>query len=304
MTFLQALAKRVFSSQRQPYEERYYESSDGLKLYYRDYKGPPTPLPVLCIPGLTRNSRDFEFIAAHIARSRRVIVTDLRGRGKSDHDNDPRHYSVAIEAADMIRLLDSADIGKAIVLGTSRGGIVALTMAATRPDRLEGVILNDIGGELEPSGLSRIWEFVGREPPMPSWDAAVAALKRSCIAEFPDVDNARWLEFAHALYREDNGQIVPDYDPKLGDSLRKNIPKILPNGPAVPLWPLLSALAQFPVLTLRGENSDLLSAATLEKMHALKPDLASATVAGRGHAPFLDEPEAVTAIDRFLAELN
>jgi len=304
MTTLQALEKRFFGSQRQIFEERDYKSSDGLKLYYRDYKGPPEPIPVLCIPGLTRNSRDFEFIAGHIARSRRVIVADLRGRGKSEHDKDPRHYTVAIEAADMARLMDSVGIGKVAVLGTSRGGIVAMTMAATRPDTLRGVILNDIGGELEPSGLSRIWEFVGREPPMSSWDTAAAALKQSCVALFPEVDDARWLAFARALYREDNGQIVPDYDPKLGDALRQSVPNILPNGPGIPLWPLFSGLAQIPVLVLRGENSDLLSAATLEKMHALKPDLSSTTVARRGHAPFLDELEAIAAIDGFLAELN
>ena len=303
MVFFQALARRIFRSRPQPYEERYYNSSDGLKLYYRDYEGPSGRTPVLCIPGLTRNSRDFEFIAPHMARSRRVIVADLRGRGKSEHAKDPRHYVVAIEAADMVRLLEDAGIGKIVALGTSRGGIVAMTMAATRPDILEGTILNDIGGEIEARGLSQILEFVGREPPMPGWEAATAALKRSLGEAFPGVDDVQWLSFAHALYREEKGQIVPDYDPQLGDAMRQSIDGISPDGPNIALWPLFTGLAQRPVLVLRGENSDLLSAATVEKMRGVKTDLAAASVERRGHPPFLDEPEAIAAIDSFLGDI-
>ena len=254
MIFFRALAERVFRSRPQPYEERYYNSSDGLKLYYRDYEGPSGRTPVLCIPGLTRNSRDFDFIAAHMARSRRIIVADLRGRGKSEHAKDPRHYVVAIEAADMVRLLEDAGIGKIMALGTSRGGIVAMTMAATRPDILEGAMLNDIGGEIEARGLSRILEFVGREPPMPDWEAATAALKRSLVEAFPGVDDARWLAFAHALYHEEKRQIIPDYDPRLGDAMRESIAGLSPEGPNIELWPLFTVLAQRPVLVLRGKT--------------------------------------------------
>lgn len=285
------------------FDERYFTSIEGLKLYYRDYHGPLEPIPVLCIPGLTRNSRDFEFIAAHMAASRRVVVADLRGRGNSEYAKDPRHYTVAVEAADTFRLMDHAKVGEIVVLGTSRGGVVAMTMAATRPDLLRGVILNDIGGEIDAPGLSRIMDFMGREGPILNWKTAAQEMSRTYARVFPDVGDARWLAFARALYREKNGQILPDYDPRLADAIRESTPNISPSGPAVPLWPLFSALAQIPTLVLRGGNSDLLTAGTLERMHALKLDLASTVVERCGHAPFLDEPEAIAAIDRFLEQI-
>jgi pimeloyl-ACP methyl ester carboxylesterase len=291
-------------SEPAPYEERYFASSDGLKLYYRDYRSAGDRVPVLCIPGLTRNSRDFEFIAAHLAGSRRVIVTDLRGRGKSAYAKDPRHYTVAIEAADMFRLMGDAGMREVIVLGTSRGGIVAMTIAATRPDVLRGVILNDIGGEIEALGLSRIVEFIGRETPFPNWDAAVEYLKQTYANAFPDVSDERWLAFANAIYREENGKIVPDYDPALAEATRAASPGIKPDSPGVPLWPLFSALGPLPALVLRGENSDLLSADTLKRMHSQKQDLVSAVIPRCGHAPSLDEPVAIAAIDQFLEKLG
>jgi pimeloyl-ACP methyl ester carboxylesterase len=214
MNFFQSIAKHILGVPLPHFKEHYYNSTDGLNLYYRDYLKPSDRTPILCLPGLTRNSRDFDFIASHLATTRRVIVADLRGRGKSDYAKDPRHYTVAIEAADMIRLLDNAKIKNVIVLGTSRGGIVAMTMAATRPDTLKGVILNDIGGELDALGLSRIWEVIGREPLMNSWEAATAALKQNSEATFPNVDNSEWMAFTRALYREEDGRIVPDYDPR------------------------------------------------------------------------------------------
>lgn len=285
------------------HDECSFASSDGLELYYRDYNSADERIPVLCIPGLTRNSRDFEYVAAHLAASRRVIVTDLRGRGKSAYARDPRRYTVAIEAADVFRLMEQAEVGEVILLGTSRGGIVAMSMAATRPDLLRGIILNDVGGEMDAPGLDRILDFVGQETALPDWDAAVRKLKTFHASAFPDVNDARWLTFARALYREENGQIHPDYDPKLADALRDDTLGIRPNGPCVPLWNLFAALESLPTLVLRGENSDLLSVETLKKMHALRPDLASTTVQRCGHAPFLDEPGAITSIDAFLGQI-
>ena len=258
---------------------------------------------MLCLPGLTRNSRDFEFIAAHMAVSRRVLVADLRGRGKSAYAKDPRRYTVAVEAADMLRLLDDAGAGKVIILGTSRGGIVAMTVAATRPDILRGVILNDIGAEIDALGLSRIVEFIGRETPFPNWNAASQSLKRTYAGAFPDVSDSRWLTFARAIYRDENGVIIPDYDPALAVSVRESSPNAGPHGPGVPLWPLFSTLASLPTLVLRGENSDLLSDATVEKMRAQKRDLETEVIRRRGHAPFLDEPESIAAIDEFLEKI-
>lgn len=282
------------------YDECYFTSSDGLKLYYRDYKGAGDRVPVLCIPGLTRNSRDFEFIAAHMAASRRVIVTDLRGRGKSAYAKDRRRYTVAVEAADMLRLMDDAGVEEVIVLGTSRGGIVAMTIAATRPGILRGAILNDIGGEIDALGLSRILDFIGSTVTFRDWNSAALALKRTYENAFPDVRESRWLTFARAIYREENGQLRPDCDPALAVAVRESSPSTGPLGPGVPLWPLFSALTLVPTLVLRGENSDLLSAATIEKMRAQKPDLATKVIRCRGHAPFLDEPESIAAIDEFL----
>jgi pimeloyl-ACP methyl ester carboxylesterase len=284
--------------------ERYYSSSDELRLHYRDYRGPANRTPVLCIPGLTRNARDFDYIAARIAKTRRTLVADLRGRGKSSYAKDPRHYTVAVEAADMARLLADAGIGNVVILGTSRGGIVAMTMAATRAQVLRGVILNDIGGEIEARGLARILDFIGREPPIRDWQTAVAGLKRTYGASFPGVSDARWLVFARAIYREAEGRIVPDYDPQLGNAMRLGTAGVPAPVQNVPLWPLFGALSGIDTLTLRGENSDLLSAAAVAKMHAVKADLASATIANRGHAPFLDEPDAVSAIEDFLARVR
>lgn len=304
MAFLDGLSKLAFWRRRAPYREHHYRSSDGLSLYYRDYPGGTNRTPVLCLPGLTRNARDFDTIAARLARSRRVLVTDLRGRGQSEYAKDPRHYSVAVEAADVMRLLDHVQLRHVVVLGTSRGGIVAMTMAATRPAALRAVILNDIGGEIEARGLSRILEFIGREAPIPDWPTAAEGLRRTYGVSFPTVRTEQWQAFARALYRKEKGRIVPDYDQRLGDAMRLGAPNIRPNGPNVSLWPLFGALSHIPTLVLMGENSDLLSKTTLAKMHSVKPDLISTVVANRGHAPFLDEIEAVTAIEEFLSRID
>ncbi len=309
MDFLKALQKLFFGAplpvpaeEHEPgFDERYYAASDGLELYYRDYPCASEYTPVLCIPGLTRNARDFEFIAAHIAQTRRVLVADLRGRGKSAYTKDHRHYSVAVEAADMMRLLDDAGLSRVIVLGTSRGGIVAMAMAATRRGVLQGAILNDIGGEIEARGLARILEFIGREPPIPDWNVAAAGLQRAYAAAFPNVSDRQWMAFARAIYRDQEGKIVPDYDPRLGDAMRESSASVKANGPNLSLWPLFSALGPVPTLVLRGAHSDLLSAATVTRMATLKSDFVSVTIPDRGHVPFLDEPEAVAAIDTFLA---
>lgn len=285
------------------YASRFYSSADGLLLFYRDYKSERAAMPVLCIPGLTRNARDFDLLAPHLARSRRVLVADLRGRGRSAYDPECR-YTVPVEAADMFRLLDDAGVGRVAVLGTSRGGIVAMAMAATKPAALGAVILNDIGGEIEAEGLARIVEFIGRESPMADWDDAVRGLKRTYGRMFPNVPDARWMEFARAIYREAEGRIVPDYDPRLGDAMREAGASGRAQGTNVNLWPLFAALAKVPALVLRGENSDLLSAATLEKMKEAKPDLMAITIKDRGHVPFLDEAPAVQAIDDFLRRVD
>ena len=283
------------------YSEHFYTSSDGLSLYYRDYAGPPGSTPVLCIPGLTRNCRDFDFIAAHIARTRRVLCIDLRGRGHSVHDPNWRNYTVAVERNDVARMLAVTEIPRIIVLGTSRGAIVAMALAATQRDSLAGVILNDLGAELEAEGLERIMALVGQDADFATWEAAANSLRTAYQDRFIGVDAVGWERFARAVYREKHGRIVPDYDLNLGSAMREDASDGRPaQAGTVNLWPLFAALSDVPALLLRGEYSDLLSAETAWKMKGVKTDLVIATIKGRGHVPFLDESEAIDAIDAFL----
>jgi pimeloyl-ACP methyl ester carboxylesterase len=283
------------------YSEHFYTSSDGLRLYYRDYAGPRGTTPVLCIPGLTRNCRDFDFIAAHIAPTRRVLCTDLRGRGRSASDFNWRNYTVPVERNDIALLLAVTAIPRVVVLGTSRGAIVAMALAAAQRDSLAGVILNDIGAELDAVGLQRIMALVGQHADFTNWQAAADSLKIAYQDRFIGVDADGWERFARAIYRERNGRIVPDYDLNLGSTMREGASDGRPaQAEALNLWPLFAALSDVPTLLLRGENSDLLSTQTVWKMKAAKPDLGITTVKGRGHVPFLDESEAIDAIDAFL----
>jgi pimeloyl-ACP methyl ester carboxylesterase len=287
------------------FEERFYLSKDGLRLFYRDYPSPSAKTPVLCIPGLTRNARDFDFIAAHIAESRRVLVTDLRGRGRSAYDADENNYSVPVETTDVLQLLATLNLGKVAVLGTSRGGVIAMTMASFAPGSVAAAILNDMGALLEAKGLERIYQVLRSPPSFAGWEDAAQALKRNTERLFPNVPDDRWRQFAHALYREENGRIVGDYDPKFPRAIlegRGTNPRT--DAGAADLWKWFAALNSVPTLVLRGENSELLSAETLAQMKAQKPDLLTLTVKDRGHVPFLDEPAAVTAIDAFLSRIE
>lgn len=290
----------------QAYDEKYYAAHDGLRLYYRDYAGPGGAVrtPVLCIPGLTRNSRDFDFIAARIAATRRVLTADLRGRGKSAYDPTPANYAVPVETSDMFHLMTAAGCPRVIVLGTSRGGVLAMTMASFKPGTLAGAILNDMGAQLEPEGLERIYEVMRAPPSYAGWDEAADALKRANADLFPNVTEAQWREFSRALYRERDGRVVGDYDPQFPAAIlagRGTNPR--DDKGAADLWRWFKALSEVPALVLRGENSRLLSGVTVAAMQAAKPGLQAVTVKDRGHVPFLDEPEAVAAIDGFLEKL-
>jgi len=287
------------------FTEHHYTSADGLKLYYRDYAGPAGKTPVLCIPGLTRNSKDFEPIAKHLAKARRVLAVDLRGRGRSSYDRNWRNYTPLVEAVDVATLLRVANAPQVIVLGTSRGGVVAMVMAMTTPVLLKGVILNDIGGENDPRGLKRIRETMGNEPYYDTWKECTAGLKKRFEDLFPGVSDAQWSAYAHATYTESYyGLIVPDYDPRLAVTTKEGAHPFKSEPPSPDMWPLFAALRNIPTLVLRAENSDLLSAETLARMQKEKPDLAATLVKNRGHVPFLDEPEAVEAIDAFLQRID
>lgn len=277
------------------FEERHWTSSDGLQLYYRDYAGSSDRPPLLCLHGLTRNARDFEDFAARNAGRFRVLAVDFRGRGSSARDPQPQRYLPITYAADILQLLDVNDIARAIFVGTSLGGLVTMLIAGMQPQRIEAAILNDVGPDLDPRGIERIKTYVGKPMRFSDWDEAadyVAAINAGMPASF---DRSDWIRFARRLCREEEGAIVFDYDMAIADAFSQ--PE-----PAEPfdMWPLFHALARKPLLIVRGEASDLLSAQTANRMSTAGEEVAVTTVAGVGHAPTLDEPEAVSAIDQFL----
>ena len=277
------------------WQDRFFQSADGLRLHYRDYPAAAGRVPVLCLPGLTRNCRDFETIAPRIQRSRRVLSPDLRGRGLSQHDPNWRNYHPGTYVADVAGLLADAGVERVIVLGTSLGGIIAMIMAATTPNAMAGAILNDIGPEVAPEGHKRISSYVGKSAPVRNWAEAAAQSRATNGLAWPDATDEDWLRIARRVYREVDGVPRLDMDPMIGEAVRA-----APSGAAPDLWPVFAALQPMPVLALRGATSDVLSQATFDRMAREKPDLETVTVAGRGHAPTLDEPECVGAIDAFL----
>jgi pimeloyl-ACP methyl ester carboxylesterase len=278
-------------------EERWFESADGLRLYYRDY-APAVPgrLPVLCLPGLTRNSRDFEHVARRLQAQRRVLCVDLRGRGRSQHDPRWQNYHPGTYLADIERLLAVAGVERCVYFGTSLGGILTMLTAAARPARLAAAILNDVGPEIDPAGLARIASYVGRFPQARTWDEAVALVRATYEPTLPGLSPEQWADFTRRSYRDVDGVPRLDMDPNIGEAVRA-----APAAAAPDLWPVFAALRPVPTLVLRGATSDILSTATYERMQREKPDLARVEVPDRGHVPLLDEPAAVAAIEAFLA---
>jgi pimeloyl-ACP methyl ester carboxylesterase len=282
------------------WQDRYFTSADGLRLHYRDYvAAEPGRVPVLCLPGLTRNCRDFETVAPRIQRTRRVLCADLRGRGLSQHDPHWQNYHPGTYVADIARLLADAGVPRVIVLGTSLGGILAMLIAATTPQVLAGVILNDVGPEVAPEGLKRISTYVGKSPQVSNWAEAAAQAKATYGLAWPGATDEDWMNLARRSYTEVDGTPRLAMDPMIGEAVRA-----APAGAAPDLWPVFGALQPIPTLAMRGAISDVLSQQTFDRMAAEKPDLVRVTVAGRGHPPMLDEPDSVAAIDAFLARLD
>ncbi len=283
------------------YKERTFASADGLQLCYRDYHGSPAQAPVLCLPGLTRNSRDFEQLAEHLCVRRRVLAPDLRGRGRSAYDPDPMNYNPATYLGDVLALLSAAGVEGVVVIGTSLGGLLAMMLVVAKRDAVVAVVLNDVGPEVDPAGLERIQGYVGKGEAVATWDEAAAAVRASNAIVFPDFEADDWLAMAQRTYaRGDDGLLRPDYDPRIAEPFSQ------PGGatPAGDLWPLWSQLGQVPTLAFSGELSDILAEKTLERMREEKPDLECVTVPRVGHAPLLTEPVCIAAIDRFLDTLE
>ena len=278
------------------FEDRHWTSEDGLRLHYRDYAGPADKAPVICIPGLTRNARDFEDLAASLATKRRVLSLDLRGRGDSAYAKDPATYTPLTYVADLQALLDQAGIARFVAIGTSLGGLVAMLFAAGYADRLAGAVFNDVGPEVSGVGLARIGGYVGQGRSFETWMHAARALQESQGEMFPDFSIADWLTLAkRAMTLGSNGRIVFDYDMKISEPLATTSNAAPPD-----LWPLWRTLAGRPVLVLRGALSDILAPETAARMIAELPDAELITLPRLGHAPTLDEPEAVAAIERLL----
>ena len=281
------------------FSEGEWESEDGLRLHYRDYAGGEGKPPLLCLHGLTRNARDFEPLAARFAGEWRLIVPDMRGRGQSEYARDSASYGIASYVDDVVRLLRRLDCGSVVTIGTSMGGMIAMLMAAGNAWPLAGAVLNDIGPELEPAGIERIREYVGQGGSFETWMHAARHLREQAEPAHPDYTIDDWLAFARrVMVVGGNGRIVFDYDMKIADEF--NSP---PRGASTDLWGALRALAGIPTLVLRGQLSDLLSAATVKKMQAELPGLRAVTVPRVGHPPTLAEPAAQQAIAELLAEV-
>ena len=283
------------------YRDLWYQSADGLKLYARDYPGPADGLlpPALCMHGLTRNSADFAVLGGRLSEQRRVLSVDQRGRGRSDYDSNVTNYTPATYVQDMFALLDGEGIDRVVLVGTSMGGLMSFLMAAMQPERIAAMIINDIGPEIDPAGLARIQDYVGKSGPVNTWEQAVAQQKAINGIAFPDFTEQQWQDFTRCLYREQNGQPVIAYDPAIAQPMADQ------DSGAVPpdLWSVFEAITTIPMLVIRGATSDILAPSCVDKMRELDPDLQVAEIPDRGHAPMLDEPTARSAIDDFLQSL-
>jgi pimeloyl-ACP methyl ester carboxylesterase len=256
-------------------------------------------LPLLCLPGLTRDGSDFDDLAAALGGRHRLIRLTFRGRGASDRDPEGANYNAGVEARDVVAFLDHLGLDRVVIVGTSRGGLVAMVLAAMAKERLAGVLLNDVGPELAPEGLAAIMSYLGIVPKARTYPEVAAALRARMGAAFPGLADARWEMLARRWFAEADGGIALTYDPRLRDAFAAAV-----EAPAADLWPLFDALEGVPLAVVRGANSDLLSAETLARMRERRPDLIVAEVPDRGHVPFLDEPEALSALEALLARVE
>ena len=285
------------------FEDRFWSSRDGLKLHFRDYPAPETAddlLPVVCLHGLTRNARDFDVLAPRLAASRRVICPDLRGRGDSEYARDSATYTPMQYCEDVLALLDQEGIDRFVAIGTSLGGLMTMGLATVIPDRIAGAVLNDVGPWLEPVGLTRIKEYVGQGRSFATWVHAARGLEDAQGAAHPGHSLDFWIGRAKRLMTiTGNGRVAFDYDMKIAEPFLELDVDEQPD-----LWPAWEALSGTPVLILRGALSDLLSDATLTEMLRRIPGAEAVTLPDVGHAPTLDEPESIAAIERLLARVS
>ena len=290
------------------HEDVFFSASDGLRLHAADYGrhdlAARDNLPVVCLPGLTRNTRDFHDLALRLSRDpkapRRVVSFDYRGRGKSGWDKDPARYTILIEAEDVLSGMAALGLEHAIFVGTSRGGLIMHVLAAMRPGAMAAGVLNDIGPVIEGAGLAQIKAYLSRTPRPKSWAEAAQILAEAHSKSFTALEPKDWEDFARAIYVEKGGKLLPDYDPALLDGLKG----VDLNTPLPTLWPQFEGLGAMPLLALRGEHSTLLSAETLMEMKARVPSLQTVTIPGHGHAPILHLSGIPEILGKFFASVD
>ena len=285
-----------------PQSSQFITASDGLKLHVLSWGSRlARSLPVVCLPGLTRTSADFAVLAAALTRDpaqpRFVVALDYRGRGLSGYDDDPQNYNPATELADALAVVTALELGPAVFIGTSRGGILTMLLAAVQPAALAGAVLNDIGPVIEVEGLARIKSYVGNLPEPKDFADAAAILRRLFADQFPRLGDADWAAFARRAFKQENQRLVPTYDVRIAETLAN----LDLEQPPPALWEQFDALAGVPVMVVRGANSDLLSEATVAAMRARRSDLDLLEVPDQGHAPLLAEPETIARISAFIA---
>ncbi|MBQ61998.1 MAG: alpha/beta hydrolase [Gammaproteobacteria bacterium] len=282
------------------YKDIWYESDDGLKLYARDYRNENAELTLLCLHGLTRNSGDFDDLALALQSQYRVISVDQRGRGNSEWDKEVTNYQPARYTQDMYTLIDKLSLENIVLVGTSLGGLMSMMMVALRPDIFRGVVINDIGPVVSQAGLDRIKGYVGKSKPVESWEDAVEQVAAVSGIAFPNYKGKDWERIVHRMYEEDaNGQLVLRYDPAIAEPMANN----QDNAVQADLWSLFDLMKNLPLLTFRGELTDILSLDCANEMRRRHPDMKLVEVANVGHAPMLDEPEVMPVLTAFLSRL-
>jgi pimeloyl-ACP methyl ester carboxylesterase len=276
-------------------------AQDGLRLHVREYGSRIAPaLPIVCLPGLARTVADFDALAPALANGpppRRVIAIDSRGRGQSDYDSNAENYNLAVELGDVVTVLTALEIGEAVFVGSSRGGLLAMLLGVAHPTAVAGAVLHDIGPVIEPKGLARIKSYVGKLPQPRSFAEGAEILRRLFDAQFPKLTAEQWLAAAQRTWKLDDGSLVPTYDVRLARTLLEvDIERPLPS-----MWNEFDALSRVPILVIRGANSDILSAATVTAMGERHPGMDAIEVADQGHVPMLDGPDLIRRIAEFVA---
>ena len=278
-------------------------AQDGLRLHVREYGSRiALAVPVVCLPGLSRTVADFDALAQALANGggRRVLAIDSRGRGQSDYDSNPDNYNVAVELGDVVTVLTALEIGEAVFIGSSRGGILTMLLAVAHPTAVAGAVLHDIGPVIEPKGLARIKSYVGKLPQPRSFAEGADVLRRLFDAQFPKLTAEQWLAAAQRTWKSDDGELIPTYDVRLARTLAElDIERPLP-----PMWNEFDALVRVPVFVIRGANSDILSAATVTAMHERHPGMDLIEVADQGHVPVLESGDLIDRIAEFVAKCD